>query len=161
MGTFFKFIFFLVALNVVVFMFPALGFFPDTVQGDSDKYNLSEENIPSSPEDLFNRLITDSNNVAAAPFGVPLTFSEIMVGLAVIGVGVSWLAHSTTPIAMALLGILATMLYSNSKKITDIIFGNLGKPVQYIGLAIGVLILILIVILLMDYASGQRQSEED
>lgn len=154
----FKIILFAIFFNISAVMIASTNFFPNTLYGDATTYGLDPEHPETNPtpEVMFTRLITNSNGEAATLWGVTLTFSAIMGTIALLAIGAAIATKSTTPVALGLVGVLFTVMYANSKNSFDSIMANLDSVTWYLGLMVGLGVLIMFVIALMDYASGQR-----
>jgi hypothetical protein len=150
---------FAIFFNMAMFFIASTGFFPYTFYGDATTYNLDDpENLPT-PEEMFTRLITNANGEVAQFAGLTLTYSTIMGTLIIIGLGASFLAQSTTPLALMLIGSLFTLMWANSKRVIDALAGNLDSSVNYLVLMFAVGVLIIFVITIIDMASGQKSTK--
>lgn len=155
----YKFLLFAIFFNMGLFFISYINFFPCTFYGDVTTYGLENaENLPTA-ETMFTRLITNLNGEVASFAGFHLTFGFITGTLIVIGLGASFLAQSTTPIALLLVGSLFTIMWANSKRVIDSLTSGLDSSVNYLILMVAVGVLIVFIIEIADVASGQRSAD--
>lgn len=149
----------MIFFNVATFAVAALHIFPYSLWGDATTYGLDDPNELPTPEQLFERLVTNTNGSIAKLLGQELRFNHIIVAMAGIGAIVAIATTSMAPFVVGLVGSLFVLMYSNSKTVFDQIASNLGGVTFYIILMIGLGILILFILTAMDYAAGQVSSE--
>jgi hypothetical protein len=158
----FKVIFFMIFFNLAAFFIAYTGFFPNTIYGDvmySD--SLDNPNELPTAEGMFMNLVTNTNG-GIANFSVPilgevtLTFAGVIGLFTAVGAVIAIATHSMIPIVTALIGIMFTVMYSNSKSLFDAMITDLGGAAQYLMLIFGVGMLIMIILTIMDYAAGQH-----
>lgn len=159
MNILFRIILFMLMFNVAAFMISATGFFPNTIYGDITHYSgASDPTNLATPEQMFNNIILNSNGQAFKLAGVTVTFGALMGSLVLIAIGVGALTRSTVPITLGLLSTMFLFMYSNSKTAFDNVADNLDSMGGYVALMLGLGVLFTIIVVVMDYASGQKNA---
>jgi len=149
----------MVMFNIAAFLIASTGFFPYSIYGDAtNNYDLDDPSNLRSPESMLDRIILNSEGEVHKIAGRPLTFGELMGAIVIIAIAVGALTRSTIPITLGLLATMFLFMYSNSKTAFDQIMTHLDETAGYIGLMLGLGVLILVIIVIMDYAAGQKNA---
>lgn len=158
MNKFFAFIIFMVMFNIAAFMIAATGFFPYSIYGDAtNNYDIDDPDNLRSPEEMFDKIVLNSEQevVQIAP-GYNLTFGVLMASIVGITILVGAITRSTIPVTLGIISTMFLFMYNNSKTAFDQILDHLDASAGYIGLMLGLGMLMLCVIVIMDYAAGQK-----
>jgi len=153
-----KIVIFMVMFNIAAFLIAATGFFPYSIYGDAtNNYDLDDPSNLHSPETMFNQIILNAGETFTLA-GFEITFGVLMGSIVIIAIGIGALTRSTIPITLGLLSTMFLFMYNNSKTAFDQIMTHLDETAGYIGLMLGLGVLILFVIVIMDYAAGQKNA---
>lgn len=151
----------MVMFNIAAFMIAATGFFPYSIYGDATtNYDINDPNNLRSPESMFNQIVLNADGeVATIDTGIKsfrITFGLLMGSIVIIAIAIGAITRSTIPITLGLLSTMFLFMYNNSKTAFDQILEHLDASAGYIGLMLGLGMLILVFIVIMDYAAGQK-----
>jgi hypothetical protein len=150
---------FAVFFNIAAVLIAATGFFPTTLYSDAFGLGENPETLPTY-EVVFNILVSGSITELKKLWGLELTVESIMTIAVVAGVGVAFVTRQTQIIAMALIGYVFWNMYLNSRSAFNTIAANMDVHINYIALMIALGIAIMFIVVLADYASGQRASSK-
>ncbi len=146
----------MVFFNIAAFAIAATGFFPYTFYGDAVYRDIDDPDSLLSPEEMLNQIMLNADGEVATIAGVEITFAVLLGSIVSITILIGAVTKSTVPITMGLIVTLFFFMYINSKNVFDRILDNLDVTAGYIGLMLGVGVLIAIIIAVMDYAGGQN-----
>ena len=157
---------FAVLFNIAIYFIAATGFFPYTIAGDAFVYDVDDpefdiENPNALPtaDQIFTRLITNSDGAVASIFGYTLTFSVLMASIVAISIAIGFATKSMVPIGLMIVGLMFTLMWANSQRVISSITSGLDSSVNYIILMFLVAMMISFVILIYDTASGQKSTK--
>lgn len=158
MNMFIKVVIFMVMFNIASFLVSATGFFPYTLYGDATHYaGLSEPGALLTPEGMFNQIILNAGEpMKIAGVEIGINWGVLMGSIITIAIVAGAITHSSIPITLGLLASMFLFMYINSKTTFDQMLGHLDQTAQYLGLMIGLMMLIILVVVIMDYAAGQK-----
>lgn len=145
-------------------MIAVTGFFgPNVIYGDMSYVQMEGTSNLRSPEEMFNYLIFGSTITINLPVISNLmdttweiNWAWIMGSLVVAACVIGWAVGSLVPVAIGLMTGMFVLMYNNSKTLFDEMLTHLDSITGYVGLMIGLGVLIVIVITIMDYSSGQK-----
>ena len=157
MNIFFKIVFFMVMFNIAAVMIAATGFFPNTIYGDLT-YAGIDENTVTTPENVFDRLILNAGEPVVIVGKFTLNWATLIGSIVAITIIVGAITRSTVVVTLGIISTLFVFMYSNSKSAFDRILDNLDSSAAYVGVMLGVGVLILVIIVIMDYAAGQKNA---
>jgi len=161
MNIFFKIVIFMVMFNIAAFMIASTGFFPNTIYGDTFEYvddvNLDDPDNLETPDDMIEQIILNAGEKIVI-VGVEITYDIILASIITITIILGAITRQTTPITLGLIATMFFFMYINSKRAFDQILDNMDSHAGYVGLMLGLGILILVVIVIMDYAAGQKNA---
>lgn len=163
MRTVLKFILFSILFNLAAFFIASTGWFPNTLYGSAmGNLELTDTASLAGPQDIFMQmLINNVNNNPINFFAVPLINFSVLVG---VFVGAALLTATVTKgggpviIGMAVISVLFYTMYANSKTFFDHLISNFPAQVNYIAIMIGFGLLFMFIILIADFASGQKST---
>jgi len=167
----FQIVMFAIFFNIAIFFIAATGFFPagTTIYGDATTYNVGDVeydiNDPGKippPNEMLERLYTNTFTleIATIPIvNIDLTYGALMIGIVVIGVIIGKATNSMVPIGLMLVGVMFTVMWSNSITVIDKATKGLDSSVNYFVLMFLVGMMFMFVILLYDTASGQKSTK--
>lgn len=150
----------MVMFNIAAFMMAATGFFPYSIYSDATHdYDVDDAGDLRSPESMLNQIMLNADDevVEIVP-GYDLTFGVLMDSIVIIAIVIGAITRNTVPVTLGLLTTMFLFMYNNSKTAFDQILEHLDQSAAYVGLMLGVGMLILIVIIVMDYAAGQKNA---
>ena len=164
----FQILMFAILFNIAIYFIAATGFFPYTIAGDAFTYDVDDpeydindpEKLPS-PDQIFTRLITNSvtgelAHIDIATYRIYLSFGVLMAGIVGLSVAVGIATKSMVPIGLMLVGLIFTVMWSNSQRVISSLTSGLDSSVNYIILMFLVAMLISFIILIYD--SSARMS---
>ena len=158
---------FFIFLNIAIFFIAATGFFPYSIAGDAFTYDVDDPeydiNDPAklpTADKMFERLITNTvtGNVANI-YGFTLTFPILMASIVIISIVIGKVTSTSNGISLMIVGLLFTVMWTNSKRIIDSLASGLDSSVNYLVLIFFVGVMISFVILIYDTASGQKSTK--
>ena len=167
----FQIMMFAIFFNIAIFFIASTGFFPPgtTIYGDATTYNVNDVeydiNDPSKlppPNEMLERLYTNTVTlkVGVIPLTeIDLTYEALMWSIVTIGVIIGIATKSLVPIGLMLVGVMFTLMWSNSTTIIDKVIKGLDSSINYFVLMFLVGMMIMFVILIYDTASGQKSTK--
>ena len=172
MNMFYRIIFFMIFFNISSIMIASTGFFgPNVLYGDVTYAQIDGTSTPDStklrdPESMFNHLIFGSKitiNLNLGVFNVniidyDINWAWILGTLIVASCIIAAAIGSLTPLAIGIVTSMFVLMYNNSKTLFDRILTNLDSTVGYVGLMIGIGILLVILLTIMDIATGHQNA---
>ena len=158
-----KFILFSILFNLAAFFIASTGWFRNSLYGSAmGDLELTDTASLAGPQDIFMQLLINNiNNNPVSFFGVPLVNFAILIG---VFVGASILTAVVTKgggpviIGMGVISILFYTMYANSKSFFDHLISNFPAQVNYLAVMIGFGLLFMFIILIADFASGQKST---
>lgn len=161
----YKFILFALLFNLAAFFVASTNWFPNTLYGNAvSDLSLDDPATLSSGEDIFMRML--QNDAGANPIASWLgldataTFAALMIGFigGTIILGIVAKGGGMTVAGMAIVSFLFYTMYANSKNFFDSLVSNLPEQTTYITAMIAFGLLFMFIILIGDFASGQKRS---
>ena len=154
----YKILLFMLLWNISVVMIGATGFFGDAVFY-GDVYTRMSSSDPNAVLDRF----TGNNTINVFGIELSLTSAGILGSCIAIGVAISFVSGSMSPIALCVvIGLFLTM-FNESKQLLSKVFNQVplgsNPALVYVVLMIGLGVLILFLLEVIDIASGQRNTE--
>jgi hypothetical protein len=150
----------MIFFNIAAIMVAATGFFGNnTLYGDIAYVKTEDGQSLRSPEDMFNHLILGSEisiNVGGLGASWTINWAWITGSIVVAACLIAFFIGDITPLGIGLLTTMFLLMYINSKTIFDQILNHLDSTAGYVGLMIGVGVLMVIVITIMDMATKQK-----
>lgn len=146
-------------------MIASTGFFgPNILYGDVTYAQVEGSTIPDptqkrNPEDMFTYLVSGSSitiDLAIINKQYTINWAWITGGLFIAAILIAWAVGSLIPLAIGLITSMFLMMYTNSKTLFDQMLTHLDSTVGYVGLMIGVGILLVIVLTIMDISTGHK-----
>jgi len=163
----FQIMIFAIFLNISIFFIASTGFFPHTFYGDATTYDVDDpeydindpDKLPSADQ-MFTRLITNSVTGGVANiYGYTLTFPVLMASIVLISIAIGWATKTSNGVSLMIVGLMFTVMWSNSKRIIDSLTTGLDSSINYLILMFLIGVMISFVILLYDTASGQKSTK--
>ena len=163
----FQIMIFAIFLNISLFFIASTGFFPYTFYGDATTFDVDDpefdindpDKLPSADE-MFTRLVTNSLTGEVSSYaGVTLTYSVLMASIVIISIIIGVATKTSNGVSLLIVGLMFTVMWSNSKRIIDSLLTNLDSSVNYLVLMFLLGVMISFVILLYDTASGQKSTK--
>jgi len=165
MSIVYKFILFALLFNVSAFFIASTSWFPNCLGGDAmSDISLDDPASLSTSEDVFLRMIENDagTNFIADRLGLDAvgTFYALIIGFIGGSVILGWLSKGSGMqiVGMSIVAFLYYILFMNSKGFVIRLLDNFPDQVNYIVIMIGISMLFMFIILIGDYASGQRRS---
>lgn len=167
----FQIMIFAIFFNIALFFVASTGFFvaENTFYGDAFTYDVEDveydindpDKLPP-PSDILERLYTNTVtlNIATIPLtDIDLTYEALMWGIVSIGIIIGIATKSMVPIGLMLVGVMFTLMWTNSQDIIYKLTSGLDTSINYLILMFLIGMMISFVILIYDTASGQRSTK--
>lgn len=169
MNMFYRIIFFMIFFNIAAVMIASTGFFgPNVLYGDVRYAQIEGTSVPDptklrNPEAMFDHLIFGSTitiDILIIHETWTINWAWILGSLLVAAIIIAWAVGSLAPLAIGIVTSLFILMYTNSKTLFDKILTEFDSTgiIGYVGLMIGVGILLVILLTIMDISTGHQNA---
>ena len=145
-------ILFFIVFQISALMIASLNIFEDTLYSDFDLEELSEHN---TPQGMLTYLFVPEGT-AAGWIGGDFTIPALVAIFLGIGTAFSFVTQSFTPISIVVVGLIFTPMVTKSMGFFNQLFSVGGTAVWYIGILLGVSVLVIVVITIIEMPTQGR-----